>query len=146
MRIIGVAWIFAALTTGQVPESGWEVLSHSAGQKVEIVLKDGPKIRGKLDTASGRDLTIAGKRFLKEQVAEVYAVDRGSRWKGAAIGAAIGFGAGFGWLAAMKASNGDWAWSDGFELFGPLGVAVGTPAGYFLSGRDKGKRIIYRAP
>lgn len=144
MRIIAITSAVAALAAGQSQESGWEVLSHSSGRRAEVVLKDNTRLKGKLDTVGTRDLTIDGKRFLKEQVAKVNVFERGSRWKGVAIGGAIGFGAGFAWLAAMKAGNGDWAWSDGFELFGPIGAAGGAPIGFALGGR--GKRTIYSAP
>jgi hypothetical protein len=144
MRVIAIASALAVLSAAQVSDSGWDVLTQSAGQRVEIVRKDGLRVKGKVDGASARDLTVGGRRFLKEQVSEVYALDRGSRWKGVAIGAAIGFGAGFAWLAAMKAGNGDWSWSDGFELFGPIGAAGGAPIGLALGGHRK--RAIYRAP
>ena len=78
-------------------------------------------------------------------MAEIYTRREKGSWKGAAIGAAIGFGAGNGLLAVSKAGGGDWAWSDGFELFGPVGAAVGFPTGYLIGRGRASKQVLYRA-
>jgi hypothetical protein len=126
-------------------EPDWNGLTDSVGQPVVVVLQGNHRTDGRLEAVTNHDLTIDGKRFLRAQVVEVWAVRRDSQWTGAALGAAIGFGAGISWLAIMKSRGGDWAWSDGLELFGPLGAGIGFPTGYLLDRSRNRREVLYSA-
>jgi hypothetical protein len=135
----------AAQTSKQASAPDWSDLKYHIGDRVVAVLAGGHEVRGKLDVTTDRDLNVDGKRFLKEQVIEVYTSRKDSAWTGAGLGAVIGFGAGVGMLAAMKAGGDDWAWSDGLELFGPVGAAIGSPTGYLVDRSRQHKQVLYRA-
>jgi hypothetical protein len=127
-------------------DEAWAGLRGSTGEKAVVVLRDGVEVRGRLESSTTRDIMIGGKRFLREQVREVYGFRKDRSWTGGLAGAAVGFGAGFGLLAIAKASGGDWAWSDGLELFGPIGAASGFPVGFLIDRARSSRQLLYRAP
>jgi hypothetical protein len=141
-------WLKVAAQFQKFPSgvSAWGELSRIASKRAVVVLRDGKEVQGRLQAVTERDITIEGKRFLREQVREVYGFRSDRSWTGGLAGAAIGFGAGFGLLTISKASGGDWAWSDGLELFGPIGAAAGFPVGFLIDRARSRRQLLYRAP
>jgi hypothetical protein len=147
-QFFGQPWLKAAAQAPAFPsgDSAWDELSRTSGSRSLIVLRDGIEVRGRLGAVTARDITVDGKRFLREQVREVYGFRRDRSWTGGVAGAAVGFGAGFALLAIAKGRGGDWAWSDGVELFGPIGAAAGFPVGFLIDRARSSRQLLYRAP
>ena len=147
-KLLLAATLIGGCLPGQssADDGAWDRLQSRSGQQVLIVRADGSEVRGRLDRFTNLDLTVGSKRLVREQVREVYGLRKGKGWKSGLIGAAIGFGAGFGLLAIAKAGGGDWAWSDGPELFAPIGAAIGFPVGVLIGRSRSSRELLYRAP
>ena len=144
----------SSLLNAQVIPGRWEkVDALEQGAEIVITMKSGERVKGTFQQHDAETLFVAevngSERPIPErEVAKVVRplVEGDSSWDGAAIGAAIGYGGGWAGLAAMKSGGGDWAWSDAFEMFGPIGAGVGALVGYLVDKSHKGTEVLYQAP
>ena len=143
--LLAVSLLLPSVVSAQTAANDWSALKAvAAGSKLEVKLKDGKTVKGKLTGVSDEalSLTVGGKPTdLKAgDVLRVYRVGGSSAGKAALIGAAAGAGTG----AAVGAS--------GDEGFGPsngvfaagfavLGGGAGALIGYGI-GRARRKRVL----
>jgi hypothetical protein len=134
------------------PTRDWSALSAvTRGSKLEVKLKDGKTVKGKLSGVSDTALSLSVKdkpvELKQEDVASVYKVGAKSATKATLIGLGVGAGAG---AAIGTAAD---AGSSGFEKIDKaataaltiLGAGAGALAGYLI-GRGGHKRVlIYEA-
>jgi hypothetical protein len=131
-----------------VPTHDWPALSTiTTGSKVEVKLKDGKTVKGKLSGVSDTALTLSIKDkpvdLKREDVASVYQVSKKSATKATLIGLGVGAGAGAVIGTAADAS------SSGFEKIDKaataaltiIGAGAGALAGYLI-GRGGHKRVL----
>jgi hypothetical protein len=135
-----------------VPSHDWSALNTvTSGSKLDVKLKDGKTLKGKLSGVSDTALSLSVKDkpvdLKREDVVSVYQVSGKSATKATLIG--MGMGAGVG---AVIGAVGD-SRSTGFEKIDKaataaltiLGAGAGALAGYLI-GRGRHKRVlIYEA-
>jgi hypothetical protein len=135
-----------------LPTHDWSALSAvTRGSKLEVKLKDGKAVKGKLSDVSDTVLSLSVKDkpvdLKREDVASVYQVSKKSATTATLIGLGVGAGAGAVIGTAADAS------SSGFEKIDKaataaltiLGAGAGALAGYLI-GRGGHKRVlIYEA-
>jgi len=136
------------LETSQAP-GGWNVVeSLTNGERLDIELKSGKRIKGKLVSVSKTDLSISagGKTttLSRDDVLRVYQVIGRTRGKsalrGAGIGGAIGVGSGLIVYLPNREDIVGWV----VPAFGVLGAGIGAGVGAaFGSGRKR--VLIYQA-
>ncbi len=158
IKILPLLVVFSSgLLKAQVVPGRWEkVDALEQGTEIIITMKSGERVDGAFQQHDAEILFVAevngSERPIPERdVAKVVRplVEGDSSWDGAAIGAAIGYGGGWAGLAAMKSGGGDWAWSDAFEMFGPIGAAVGFGIGFAIDRAHKGHKgteLLYQSP
>ncbi len=155
IKILPLLVVFSSgLLKAQVVPGRWEkVDALEQGTEIIFTMKSGERVDGAFQQHDAEILFVAevngSERPIPERdVAKVVRplVEGDSSWDGAAIGAAIGYGGGWAGLAAMKSGGGDWAWSDAFEMFGPIGAGVGALVGYLVDKSHKGTEVLYQAP
>jgi hypothetical protein len=140
----------ASAQNATAPSGDWSALkSVATGSKLDVKLKSGNSVKGRLTGASDAALSLTVNDrptdIKAEDVQRVYRVGGSSGAKGALIGLAAGAGAG----AAVGASGGDEGFGPSNGVFAAglavLGGGAGALAGYAI-GRSKRKRVlIYEA-
>ena len=154
-----VVLLTTSLQAGVIPGRWEKVETLGQGAEIIITMKSGDRLEGAFRHPDAEALFVvevngSERQIPKREVAKVVRplVKGDSSWDGAAIGAAIGYGGGWAWLAAMKSGGGDWALSDAFEVFGPIGAAAGLGIGFAIDRthkshkRHKGTEVLYQAP
>ncbi|MDT5272601.1 MAG: hypothetical protein QOH49_4787 [Acidobacteriota bacterium] len=144
--LLAASLLLSPLVSAQTAANDWSALKAVAtGSKVEVKLKDGKTVKGKLTGVldDALSLSVGGKPTdLKAgDVSRVYRVGGSSAGKAALIGAAVGAGAG----AAVGASGGDEGFGPSNGVFAAgfavLGGGAGALIGYAV-GRGKHKRVL----
>ena len=150
--LLAASLLLSPVVSAQTTTHDWSALKAVAtGSRLEVKLKDGKTVKGKLTGVSddALSLTVGGKATdLKAvEVLRVHRVGGSSAKKSALIGAAVGGGAGL--AVGVAGSSVD----DGFnDLDTPvtagltvLGAGAGALIGYAI-GRSRRKRgLIYEA-
>jgi len=134
-----------------VAANDWSrVNSVSQGTKLEIKLKNGKTIGGRLTNVSDSGLSVSAKDksvdVKREDVSAVYQVTGKSATKAALIGMGVGAGVGLG-VGLSGRSN------DGFEKIENaatagltvLGAGAGALVGYLVGRSGRKKELIYQA-
>ena len=146
--VLAVSLLLSPVVSAQTATNEWSALkSVAAGSKLEVKLKDGKTVKGRLTgvTDDALSLTVGGKptELKSGEVLRVYRVGGSSAKKGALIGLAVGGGAGL--AVGLAGSSVD----DSFnELDAPitagltvLGAGAGALIGYAV-GRSRRKRVL----
>ena len=144
-----------ALLTASTALPDWRALeSLHPDARVTALLQDGKYVTGQFRAWSPEGIEIASKKGTRtlgaEEVRRLSVEQKGSRWKGALIGALIGFGVAFpfgvGFAGQISDRN-----NPGFAMragmgtgFGMFGAGIGAPLGAL--GGGKKNVTIYRAP
>lgn len=136
--------------TSTVAASDWSRLnSVSQGTRLEIRLKNGKTIGGKLTNASDSGLSVSAKGksvdVKREDVSAVYQVTQKSATKGALIGLGVGAGVGLGVGLSGRSNDGfekiDNAATAGLTV---LGAGAGALLGYLVGRGARKKELIYQ--
>ena len=147
--------LFSAVqASGQTPAAtanDWSRLNLvSAGAGLEIKLKDGKTIGGKLTSVSDSMLSVSVKGksvdIKREDIASVYQIKKKSATKATLIGLGVGAGAGLGAGLAGRSDNGfekiDNAATAGLAV---LGAGAGALAGYLIGRSGRKKELVYQS-
>lgn len=154
---IGLALVFlaaqspTALARSQTtPAAGaWDaVRALPAGTRLEVRLKSGQTIKGKLDSVSDAGLVLArgggATSINREDVRRVYRSDGKSSAKPALIGAGVGAAIGVGGAAASATSDDSEGMNAGAALLPLVGAAAGALIGLAFSRQQK-RSLIYES-
>ena len=146
--VLAASLLLSPVVSAQTVTDRWSALKAvAAGSKLEVKLKDGKTLKGRLTGVSDEALSLtAGGKPTDLKAVEVLSVHRvgGSSAKtGALVGAAVGGGAGLTLGLAGSAAD------DGFnDLDAPitagltvLGAGAGALIGYAV-GRSRRKRVL----
>lgn len=150
---LGLALVFlaaqspTALARSQTtPAAGaWDaVRAVASGTRLEVRLKSGKTVKGKLDSVSDTGLVLAGAsgatNINREDVQRVYSIHGKSSAKPALIGAGIGAVIGVGGAAASAKSDDKEGVRAGAALLPLVGAAGGALIG--LAFRRQQKRVL----
>jgi uncharacterized protein YcfJ len=151
--LLAIALIYSPVAAAQQSTSSGEwgsVKAMPQGVELNIKLKSGETLRGKLTSATDTTLSITGKNNRAEtldrnDISEVYHLRRKSeKAKYALIGAGVGAAVGGGIGAAKNSPE-----SDDSEIYTVIGVSLGAGIGAlggWLFGQGRRKRVlIYQA-
>ncbi len=133
--------------TAQTQE--WSSLKMiTAGSNLDVKLKDGKRVKGKLINASDTALSLHDRNkptdLNRGDVLSVHRVSGTSAQKPALIGAGVGAAIGAG-IGAGIHGNPDYSKPAVAAVFGAFGAGVGALVGY-LGGKSRHKRaLIYQA-
>ena len=110
------------------PAADWSaVQTLSPGEKVRVSTKDGDRLKGRFESATGADINFThdGRTVtLRRDSIRRVEVGHKNRWKGALLGAGVGGGAGAGTGAALLSRT------DHLTMTAiPAGLAIGAGAG-----------------
>jgi len=137
--------------TPTVATNDWSRLnSVNQGSKLEIKLKSGKTIGGKLTNVSDSGLSVLAKDksvdVKREDVSAVYQVSRKSATTAALIGMGVGAGVGLGVGLSGRSNDGfekiDNAATAGLTV---LGAGAGALVGYLFGRSGRKKELIYQA-
>lgn len=151
--IVSIFFVFVVLPmvkAGTIPGRWEKVAALEEGAEIVVELKTGERLECIFQSVEGDTLMVvddlASIPVPKPSIEQVVQYREDTPWDGMAIGAGIGFAAGTTVLLAMKASGGDWATSDAFELFGPIGAGAGAGIGLAVDASGQKKEQLYKAP
>ena len=151
--IISLAMLSPATTIyAQTADDNWTRLNTlQLGTKIEIETIGGKRIKARFRSVTESLLTLSkDKRTLelsRNEVKNIYRIERGGAGRGAVIGAAIGGGTGAAiGVIGVAAQDGD---DDGASVIaalflGGIGTGIGALTGALIKGKSK-KILIYEA-
>jgi hypothetical protein len=156
MKSVAVLLVFSLCFTAVVfPQDapanalGWSALqSVPLQQELQVNLKNGKSVRGKLDSITDTSLALVNKKgvfsFQAGEVSEIYKLGGRRILKRTLIGAAIGTGAG-GIIGYAAADEHDFLGRGVSAILGAFsGLVIGSVTGLFL-GSSKKKELVYKA-
>jgi hypothetical protein len=117
----------ASAATPNAPADWSSVQTLSSGEKVRVSTKDGDRLKGRFESATGTDInfTHEGRTVtLKRDSIKRVELGHKNRWKGALLGAGVGGGAGAG-AGTYLLSRTDHLTMTAI----PAGLAIGAAAG-----------------
>jgi hypothetical protein len=157
LALLAVTLLSPASLTAQVSKGAstddWSALkSVATGDKLNVKLKNGKSVSGKLSSVSETSLSLLVKNKVtdlkRDDVLSVYQTTRKSATKATLIGMGVGAGAGAG--IGVAASSND---NSGFEKIDHaatagltvIGAGVGAVAGYLIGRSGRKQVLIYQA-
>lgn len=125
------------------------VQALSAGVKLQVEIKDGKRLKGKLNSVSPTALTLTANNkttnLNRDDIQKIYQSRGGSRVTSALIGAAIGAGVGAGAALALLGATGGSDDTTGIIGRGTLiGAGIGTAVGVAI-GKGSRRTLIYES-
>lgn len=152
--IISLAMLNSATTSvyAQTADANWTRLNTlQLGAKIEVETTAGKRIKARFRSVSSALLTVSKDKrtieFSRNEIKNIYRLERGGAGRGAVVGAAIGGGAGAAiGIIGIAAQDGD---DDGASIiaglfFAGVGAGVGALTGALIKGKSK-KILIYEA-
>jgi hypothetical protein len=128
----------------------WSVLNSIAvGQSLQVDMKEGKSIKGRLDKISNAalELTVDGKAFScqSDHIKRIYVLRERSIGRKTIIGAAVGAGGGAA-FGAIVGRGDSWMFPHGYwtAVSAAVGLMIGAITGLALGSRQK-KDLVYEA-
>lgn len=123
-----------------------QVKSLRGGDELIVELKNGKKMKNKLQTVTDEKLSIISKNSTleinKEEINKVYLVKKRNKSKSTLIGAGAGFAIGAGTMAGIGGDDGDGA-APAFVIgVGAAGAGIGAAVGFLIAAFPE-KELVY---